>query len=208
MDIILTNSKNTQARIKKFLNLESHVLYPPVEQEKFKYLWNEDYFLSFARLADAKRVDKIVQAFQKLPQEQLIVIYGENDPQRYKIFELAQGYPNITLITLKDNNLLYEYIGKARATIYIPIDEDFWMSPVESMAAGKPVIWVDDGGLKETILDKMTWYMISKTAKIEDIEKAVQYMTSEKAMSMKDACQKRADDFGIESFETALKEIV
>jgi glycosyltransferase involved in cell wall biosynthesis len=30
------------------------------------------------------------------------------------------------------------------------------MSPVESMAAGKPVIGVNEGGLKETILDKKT----------------------------------------------------
>jgi hypothetical protein len=46
--------------------------------------------LSFARLADAKRVDKVIEAFKKLPEKKLVVIYGENDPQREKIFELAK----------------------------------------------------------------------------------------------------------------------
>jgi glycosyltransferase involved in cell wall biosynthesis len=35
--------------------------------------------------------------------------------------------------------------------VYIPVDEDFGMSPVESMAAGKPVIGVQEGGLWETV---------------------------------------------------------
>jgi glycosyltransferase involved in cell wall biosynthesis len=46
--------------------------------------------LSFARLSTVKRVDRIVKAFQQMPDEKLIVIYGENDPQRQEIFDLAQ----------------------------------------------------------------------------------------------------------------------
>jgi hypothetical protein len=46
--------------------------------------------LSFARLADAKRVHKIVEAFRLLPHENLKVIYGKNDPQKEKIFALAK----------------------------------------------------------------------------------------------------------------------
>jgi hypothetical protein len=64
-------------------------------------------------------------AFKKIPEEKLIIIYGKNDPQKQKIFDLAAGSKNIELVTLENNNDLYEYIGYARATIYIPIDEDF-----------------------------------------------------------------------------------
>ena len=140
MDLILTNSKNTQARIKKYLGLESHILYPPVDLDKFQYISTQDYYLSFARLADAKRVDKIVEAFLQVPDKKLIVIYGKNDPAKDKIFSLASNAKNIECITLEDNNLLEKYIGNCIATIYIPIDEDFGMSPVESMSAGKPVL--------------------------------------------------------------------
>jgi hypothetical protein len=30
-----------------------------------------------------------VQAFQQMPDKNLVVIYGENDPQRKEIFDLA-----------------------------------------------------------------------------------------------------------------------
>ena len=73
MDLILTNSINTQKRIKSFLNLDSKVLYPPVDNESFKFLSTKDYYLSFARLADAKRVDKIVLAFQKMPDKKELI---------------------------------------------------------------------------------------------------------------------------------------
>jgi hypothetical protein len=51
------------------------VLYPPVDLKQFKFIDQKDYYLSFARLSDAKRVDKIVEAFTKMPDKKLIVIY-------------------------------------------------------------------------------------------------------------------------------------
>jgi len=208
IDLILTNSRNTQARIKKYLWYESQVLYPPVDTKRFTWLWQKWYFLSFARLADAKRVDMIVAAFTQMPNEKLIVIYGKNDPQREKIFELAKGYSNIELITLEDNDLLYEYIGNARATIYIPIDEDFGMSPVESMSAGKPVLWVDDGWLKETVIHEQTWYLCPKSISVDDVVSWVEYLSIGTCESMKDSCVKRAHEFWLEAFEKKLQEFV
>ena len=90
MDLILTNSINTQTRIKDFLGLESHVLYPPVDTQEFQYISTQDYYLSFARLSTVKRVDRIVKAFQQMPDKKLVVIYGENDPQKQEIFDLAE----------------------------------------------------------------------------------------------------------------------
>lgn len=208
MDLILTNSVNTQKRIEKFLWVASEILYPPVDLEKFKFLGQKDYYLSFARLADAKRVDRVVEAFKSMPDKKLVVIYGENDPAREKIFSLAKGFDNIEFITLKDNIWFEEYIGNAIATIYIPIDEDFWMSPVESMSAGKPVLGVDEGGLKESIIDGKTWILIWKEAKIEDIIDAVKKLSSETCLSMKDACKKRAEEFWLKQFWEKLKKII
>jgi glycosyltransferase involved in cell wall biosynthesis len=205
IDLILTNSENTKSRIKKYLWYDSEVLYPPVDTKRFVWLWQKWYFLSFARLADAKRVDRIVEAFTQIPNEKLIVIYGKNDPQREKIFELAKWYKNIELITLDDNDLLYDYIGYARATIYVPIDEDFGMSPVESMSAGKPVLWVNDGGLKETIIHKETGYLIDAQCNVKDIISAVEYMSPEKCFSMQWTCESQAWKFWLSAFEKQLK---
>ncbi len=208
MDLILTNSKNTQKRIKKFLDLDSHVLYPPVDLREFKFISQWDYYLSFARLSDAKRVDRIIQAFKKMPDKKIVVIYWENDPQKNYIFDISKWYKNIVFKTLPYNEWFSEYIWNCIATIYIPIDEDFWMSPVESMSAGKPVIWVSDWWLKESIIDWETWVLISKEANIDDIVSSVKLLDKQKALSMKSACEERAKFFSIDNFEWKLKKYI
>lgn len=208
MDIILTNSKNTQQRIKKYIWLDSIVVYPPVDRSRFSYLGDDGYFLSFARLADAKRVDMIVKAFKCMPQQKLIVIYWKNDPQREKILGIAKWYTNITCITLDNNDELYDYIGRARASIYIPIEEDFWMSPVESMSAWKPIIWVNEGGLKESIVHKKTWYLLDTDFDVWDIVDAVTLFTAEYAASMRLDCEAQAELFSLSSFESYLQDIL
>lgn len=208
MDLILTNSINTQKRIKKFLWVDSQILYPPVDLKEFRFLSQKDYYLSFARLADAKRVDRVIEAFKKLPEKKLVVIYGENDPQREKIFELAKWCENIEFKTLPWNIGFTDYVGNCIATIYIPIDEDFWMSPVESMAAGKPVLWVNEWGLKETIIDKKTWVLIKAWAEVEGIIEAVNFLTPELCLAMKSDCEARAKEFSLEEFEKNLKKFL
>lgn len=208
MDIILTNSRNTQARIKRYLWINSYVVYPPVEVERFRFIESWEYFLSFARLADAKRVDKIVEAFKDMPEKKLIVIYGKNDPQKQKVFDRAEGSKNITFVTLENNDKLYEYVWKCCATIYIPIEEDFWMSPVESMSAWKPVLWVYEWWLKESIIHKKTWYLLNPNFTKNDIIDAVMYFSSDICLNMRDACEEQARNFSTQIFENELKSIL
>ena len=208
MDLILTNSQNTSNRIQSFLWIDSHVLYPPVDSEVFQFLSQQDYYLSFSRLSDAKRVDMVVQAFMQMPDKQLIVIYWENDPQKNKVFDIARWYKNITFVTLPENKGFTEYIGNCIANIYIPIDEDFWMSPLESMSAWKPVIWVNDGGLKETIIDWETGYLLPKKIRISDIIDAVSTLTPDIALDMRQACEEQAQRFSVETFAEQLKSYV
>lgn len=208
MDLILTNSKNTKKRIKKFLWVNAKVLYPPVDLGEFKYLDQKDYYLSFARLSDAKRVDKIVEAFKEMPKKKLVVIYWENDPSREKIFSLAEGFKNIEFVTLPWNKGFTDYVWNSLATIYVPVDEDFGMSPVESMAAWKPVLWVKEWWLKETIIDKKTWVLIKKWAKVKDIIDWVKYLTPKKCNSMKENCENRSKEFSLQNFEKQIKKYI
>jgi len=207
-DLILTNSKNTQARTKKFTWKDSEILYPPVDTDEFKFLWQWDYYLSFARISEIKRVDKIVKAFKQMPDKKLIVIYGKNDPQKEVAFAAGKWCKNIKFITLEDNSKLKDYIGNCIATVYIPVDEDFGMSPVESMACGKPVVGVDEGWLKESIIHKKTWVLINPQAKVENIIEAVEYLSPEKCLEMREDCEARSKDFGLEQFEKQLRSYI
>jgi glycosyltransferase involved in cell wall biosynthesis len=81
------------------------------------------------------------------------------------------------------------------------MDEDFGMSPVESMAAGKPVIGVAEGGLKETIVDDETGFLLSANNFNDTvIINAVNKLTPKLALEMKISCETRASLFSQEIF--------
>ena len=198
MKTVVTNSKNVQDRLVRFCHTQSLVVYPPIHTERFAWKGQQDFYLSYARLDALKRVDDIVRAFQKMPDKKLVIASGGEDAEH--VAELAKGFPNIKLVGWVEDEQLKDLVGNCLATIYIPVHEDFGMTPVESMAAGKPCIGVNDGGLCETIIPEKTGILIPKTYQIEDIIKAVQSMTPERAMLMRADCEEQAEHFSLERF--------
>lgn len=205
---LLTNSKNTQKRIKYFTGKDAEILYPPVDTNFFcpnNTPRKKEYFLSFARLSSIKRVDRIVEAFQRLPDEKLIITYGKNDPEKTKITGMIQGYPNIEMILSPDDIQLRDLIRGAKATIYVPVDEDFGMSPVESMACGTPVIGVNDGGLKESIIDGVTGILIDPQCSPNHIQQAIEDLPNKNISES--ACVQRGYDFSLLTFTEKLRSL-
>ncbi|MAZ45185.1 MAG: glycosyl transferase family 1 [Gammaproteobacteria bacterium] len=198
MDIIIANSSNTQKRIRKFLDKDSVVVYPPCSIEDKEWIGQDGYYLSTARLEPYKRVDLIIKAFRKLPEKKLVITSGGSDERRLK--ELAAGSDNISFTGWVDEGKLRELLGRAIATLYLPKDEDFGMSPVESMASGKPVIGVREGGLMETIKDMETGILVKSDPAVEDIMLAIEWLTFKRALGMRELCEIRAKTFGRDAF--------
>jgi len=202
---LITNSKNTQARIKTFTGRDADILYPPVDTGFFNpgTSLEKNYFLSFARLSSIKRVDRIVTAFQGLPDQKLIITYGKNDPEKTRIQSMVENCPNISMQESPSDIQLRELIRGAKATIYVPVDEDFGMSPVESMACGTPVIGVNDGGLRESIIDGKTGILINPRCAPEDIQEAVKKIDT--FVDISPVCAQRGADFSLVKFEQKLR---
>ncbi|EKE29615.1 MAG: glycosyl transferase group 1 [uncultured bacterium (gcode 4)] len=207
MDVIFTNSTTTRDRIKEFTWLDAEIIYPPIDIKFFKPTeTRRQYFFSYARLSAIKRVDRIVDAFKEMPDKELVFAYWRNDPEKEAILKSVEWFDNITPIESPSDEELRKLIWEAIATIYIPINEDFGMSPVESMACWVPVIWVNDWGLRETVIDKETWILIDKEAKIADIKDAVKNLTLEESIKMNEKCVARASEFSLETFWNKLKD--
>ncbi|NBS68097.1 glycosyltransferase [bacterium] len=206
MQKVITNSQNVHDRLIKFCNTESDIIYPPIHTEKFSWQGQGDYYLSFARLDTLKRVGDIVRAFQHMPEKKLVIVSGGDDENN--VAALAKGYENISLEGWVDDRRLKDLVGSCIATVYIPIDEDFGMTPVEGMSAGKPCIGVNEGGLKETIISGETGVLIPKEYRIEDLISAVQEMTPEKALEMRERCEQQARRFSRERFESEMQQVI
>lgn len=205
-DEIVTNSKNTQERIKKYLGLSSVIAYPPCDTLAFKNLGQGDYFLSWARLYPIKRVGMVVEAFQKMPDKKLIVASG--GPEEARLRALAAGYENIKILGWVNDADLIKYLGNCLATIYIPVREDFGMSPVESMTAGKPVVGVAEGGMLEVIADRENGWFLPAQFTVDDIVRLVRSLTPEACLSKEAACYATAQKFTEAFFLKTMREVI
>ena len=198
MDVILANSDNVRRRIRKYLNLDSRVVYPPVNLEQFYSRDSAGYYLSTGRLIPAKRIVTIVEAFKKMPDQRLLIVSGGE--QENEIRRMIRGQDNISCLGWVDDGRLRELLSGCIASIYIPMDEDFGISAVESMASGKPVIGVNEGGLRESVVDGETGLLVSPDPQPEDIIQAVRRLTPDRAARMKSACLDRARMFSEDRF--------
>ncbi|MEJ8802683.1 glycosyltransferase family 4 protein [Pontibacter sp. H249] len=152
VDYFISNSNYIGRRIRRTYNRTSDTIYPPVDVNSFTLCTaKEDFYLTASRLVPYKKVDLIVEAFNKLPGKKLIVI-GDG-PDFNKIRQKAKA--NVQLLGYQDFDTLNAYMQKAKAFVFAA-DEDFGITPVEAQACGTPVIAYGKGGALETVLEQIT----------------------------------------------------
>lgn len=201
-DRIVANSQNVKQRIERHYGIgPDAVIYPPTDVRAFRYRKSSGFYLSAARLDRLKRVDVIVRAFAEMPEKQLVVV--SSGPELERIRALAHGHGNIEIRGWVSQHGYADLLSRCTATVYVPLHEDSGISPVEGMAAGKPCIAANEGGLKETIVHNKTGLLIDAT--VSGVQQAVQRMTEAKARAMRTACTKRAKLFSKENFIQGMK---
>ncbi len=160
VDYFIANSKTVAKRITKYYRRDSQVIYPPVETEHFfisdlnTQAEEERYFLIGCRLVPYKRVDIVVEAFKKLGTDYKLKVFGDGlDLEHLK--EIAGEATNIEFLGRVSDDEKAVLYSRAQAFIN-PQEEDFGITPVESMASGRPVIAYRKGGVTETVIEGQT----------------------------------------------------
>ena len=146
VDALVANSRFTARRIRSFWRRRAHVVHPPVAVERFR--WDrprDDVYVSLCRLVPNKRVDVVVEAFNRtgLP----LVVLGDG-PERRRLEEMAG--PAIRFLGRLSDQETAAWLERARAYVYAGM-EDFGIAPVEAMAAGAPVIAFGQGGVLDSV---------------------------------------------------------
>lgn len=146
VDVFIANSETVKQRIKKYYRKEAHVIHPPVDTHRYNISNKpKEYFLIGGRLVAYKRYDMVIEAANKtgLP----LKIFGSG-PVEKDLKKMAG--PNVEFLGRVDEKTKAELYANAKAFIN-PQEEDFGITPVESMAAGRPVIAWRKGGATETV---------------------------------------------------------
>ncbi|NOU92954.1 glycosyltransferase [Paenibacillus sp. LMG 31456] len=173
VDHFISNSHNVSRRIKKYYNRESTVIHPPVSIDRFHPSnANEDYFLIVSRLIPYKRIDLVIEVFNKLKLP-LVIIGDGYDRDRLK----KMAGPTVKMLGYQSDEIISEYYAKCKAFI-LAGEEDFGITPLEAQANGKPVIAFGKGGAKETVIDGQTGLFFSEHSVTSLTEALVRFNNS------------------------------
>lgn len=147
VDYFIAISDEVRRRIAKVYRREATIIYPPVDVGRFAPSNRvDDYYLFVGRLVPYRRLDVLIEAFNKLGKPLKIAGSGRD---RERLQGLAG--PTVEFLGFVPDADLPDLLARCRVFVW-PGEEDFGISPLQANAAGRPVIAYAAGGARETVV--------------------------------------------------------
>ena len=147
VDHFIAISDEVRRRIAKVYRREATIIYPPVDVGRFEPSSRvDDYYLFVGRLVPYRRLDILIEAFNRMGRP-LVIAGSGRDRERLE----ALAGPTVTFLGFVPDGDLPELLARCRAFVW-PGEEDFGISPLQANAAGRPVIAYAAGGALETVI--------------------------------------------------------
>ncbi len=167
--LLLTNSHFTAESIYRAYGLRARVSYLGVDTERFKPLDLErgDFVLSVGAVSPLKGYDFLIEALAQLPARQhprLLIVGNTASIGETTFLRQHAEARSVVLefrVNVSDDELVRLY-NQARAFVYSPVLEPFGFAPLEAMACGTPVVAVNEGGVRESVRDGETGYLVPR----------------------------------------------
>ncbi|MFO0703188.1 MAG: glycosyltransferase [Patescibacteria group bacterium] len=214
IDKFIFNSEEIRKRSLKFYKKDGIVIHPPIKTNKQSAInkkQEEDYYppgvalravptpyyLTVSRLAPTKHIDLLIRVANKMKLKLKIVGTGNEE----KYLRSIAGDTIEFIGTVNDEELTKLYAG-AKAFLYASLNEDFGMVPVEAMSYGTPVIALESGGVKETVIDGKTGIAFAEL-NVSSLENAIQRfekLDKNSLLNMKNNAKEFANSCSEENF--------
>ncbi len=202
VDDWIANSQNVADRLTKYYRVKSKIFYPSVNINKIPLSTNnQGYYLIISRLSAYKKIDLAVKAFNKNGKK--LIVVGEGSEYR-KLKEMANT--NITFKGYLEDNKVIELLTNCKALIF-PGEEDFGLTPIEAMAAGKPVIAFNKGGVRETVINNITGLFFNQPTP-ESLNDSIIRLDNNYDSFIPSNCRKRAEEFSTKLFKNTFSQYI
>ncbi len=149
-DWFVTNAREVVPRIISAYHPRNKitVINPAVKCDNF-YVSEEpgEYFLVVSRFEPYKKVDLVIDVFNKLSDKKLVIV-GKGSMQE-ELKKIAGA--NITFLSGLNTHELADVYARCKALIF-PQLEDYGITPLEANASGRPVIAYGKGGVLDTMI--------------------------------------------------------
>jgi glycosyltransferase involved in cell wall biosynthesis len=126
----------------------------------------EPFVLVAGRIMWTKNIELAIEAFLQAgaPAPWKLVIAGYLDAKSEIYLDIlrnvAKGSEKIEFVISPSDEELANLYRRASFTLFTPLNEDWGIAPLEAMRQAKPVIAVDSGGPRESIIDGRTGYLL------------------------------------------------
>lgn len=193
-------------RVKRWWGKEAAVIHPPVDISRFSSphmagLQNVpgtpepgSYYLCLSELVSYKRVDLAVEACTRTGRR--LVVAGDG-PERKRLESIAG--PTVSFVGRVDNAALPALYAGCKAFLF-PGEEDFGITPLEAMAAGRPVIAYGRGGVLDSVADGETGIFFERQTADALTEALDAYEASTEQTWVHDKLKMQAESFSEEIF--------
>lgn len=149
--VYAVNSTVVAERVRHCYGRESDVIPAPVDLARYAPSpVDDDFYLVVSRLNPYKRVDLVVDAFNR--SGRLLVVIGDG-PERPALE--ARARPNVRFLGRLPDAEVADHYARCRAVVF-PGEEDFGIVPLEANASGRPVVAYRRGGVLDTVVDGRT----------------------------------------------------
>ena len=207
-DKIIANSKFIAQQIKKFYRRDiDEIISPPVNFDYFSTGINfekKNYFVAVARLVPQKKIEILIDAFLKMPTENLKIV-GDGYLKK-KLISRSNNAKNIQFLGQVSEKKLPQILGSARAFFH-PQIEDAGISILESLSAGTPIIGFNRGGIL-TISEKNKIGVLFDKQSVSKIISAIfEFKKIEKSFNRKNL-QTIAEKFSSQNFEKKISQFI
>jgi glycosyltransferase involved in cell wall biosynthesis len=166
---VVANSTAVADRVRSWWGREAEVVHPPVDTEYYTpdpSVEREDFFLLAGRLVPYKRPDLAAQAAARAGVR--LVVAGDG---RARAEVEALAGPGTTFVGRVDDDELRSLYRRCRALL-MPGVEDFGIVPVEAQACGAPVVAVDAGGARDSVVPGATGVLVPQARRgAEEVER-------------------------------------
>lgn len=204
VDYYITNSDYVGKRVKETYRRDSVTIHPNIDITQFEFCdEKQDYYLASSRLVAYKKIDIIIEAFNRMPDKKLVVIGGGPNLEAYR----KMAAPNVEVMGYQPFSVLKEKMQHAKAFVFAA-DEDFGMIPIEAQSCGTPVIAYGHGGSLETVKKDVTGLFFYEQTS-EAILNAVSGFEAkgDRPFDYKE-CRRWAESFSEERFKHEIRQFV
>lgn len=168
---------------KGFVSTKIHVLPFGIDAKKITPAvgWDHGYVLYVGQLAEEKGLWPLLKAAKNLPRIKFKIVGTGAEEERAK--RAAAALSNVEFVGFAAGEVLWSMYRGARCVVVPSLwQEVFGLVALEAMAAGKPVIASNIGGLPEVVADRVTGLLV-QPGSVPELVEAIQRLFSDHGLA-------------------------